>query len=75
MYPFLFQFEVVATDGGKPQRSADLNAIVSVTVLRNDHGPYFINIPTAVDIDETDTTVFYTVIARDNDTTVSKMSQ
>ena len=71
-----FQFEVVAADKGSPSQSTDFpsnnNARVSLTILRNDYGPYFINLPNTTTIIESISTSipFFRVVADDDDTTV-----
>ena len=69
----VFQFEVKACDNGSPSLCAINNAQVSVFVMRNDNEPYWVNLPNITSINENlpAGSAIFTLLARDNDTTVS----
>jgi hypothetical protein len=64
---------VRATDDGIPPRTSNFNARVTLTIIRNENDPFFVNTPYETTIPETTQlgTNVLTVTARDNDNLVS----
>lgn len=64
---------ITARDLGNPPLSAKNNAIVKITVVKNNFKPQFTNLPKTVTLSSTDSVghVVYNVIANDRDTEVS----
>ena len=67
----LCQFSVSVTDLGEPARAGTNTAEVTFGVYRNMYCPYLSNLPTALNISETDTGVVFEATSNDGDSTVS----
>lgn len=65
-----------ATDNGLPNLSSNINARFTLTIIRNENDPFFVNTPYVTTIPETTAlgTVVITVTARDNDDLVCTTS-
>ena len=66
----IFQFNVYAQDGATPAGRSQ-NIPVTLTVNRNDFTPQFTNLPNSIRIQPSQSGVFFTTQATDDDTVVS----
>lgn len=68
------ELTISTTDNGIPPRSSNINARVTIIIVRNENDPFFLNTPYITTIPETESpgSVVITVTARDNDNVVSE---